>query len=362
MNLNDYLVEFIVGGSLVGLLGLWLVFTVGKKHPEKKEELNRVDVERTEVDLAVAVFKQEYKELVDELISFIKGFLFHPEIFTETYFIHGTRYGSTCLQMVRGLDKDLVVVFIDRLEFLRDAKSKYRHSLGEGSIYPNSGIDCAEGYGSDHYDPFGILKSALNEAGLVEGGVYTRTEQQFYKEVIDSTETPIYIYLAGSEPIQPPDISLPNKFSELLVSTQVQQVDYSDYLTSYLIEPALESLRGEIKEAFLTHLERRGKVLQIGVVEMEFSLQLVKLRFSLNEYESDLISKYTGSLHQFAVLATENFEDFFADFLGQFEPEEGVVFMRGATRVGSFDHRDTLTTSLVMSELSYEFHLVNPIA
>jgi len=362
MNLNDYLIEFIIGGSVVGLFGLWLVVKSKGKHSDKKEEMTRTDdSDKAQEKLlnATLTFKQDYALFVSELIASVKEFLFNPEEFTNTDIMSWMRYDSTYLQMVRGVNKDLVVVFVDRFGFLKEASRHYRNSLIGVSFSHEVGIEYHVDYGSDPSDPFDIYKNALSEAGLVEGRMPSRAEQQFYRDVISSDETPTFIYLAGSEPAEKPVETLPNKFTELLASNQVQQVDYSDYLIGYLIEPSLESLRKEIKEAFLTHLERKGKTLKIGVIEMDFSLQLVKMRFGLNEYEHDMILKFTNSLQDFAVRATENFEDFFSDFLGQFEPEPGFVFMRGKTEVGSFDHCDTLTTSLEGSELSYTFHLAN---
>lgn len=366
MNLNDYLIEFIVqAGIIVGLFGLWLVVKSNKKPSDKNEEAKSTDdgdLAREKILSATLTFKQDYELFVSELISSIKDFLFNPEEFTNTDIMSWVRYDSTYLQMVRGVDKNLVVVFVDRLEFIKQASRYYRASLTGVSFSDDLGIAHHETYGSDALDPFGIYKKALSEAGLVESQMPSRAEQQFYRDIISSDETPTFIYLAGAEPAEVFVEPLPTKFSELLATSQTPPVDYSTYLINYLIEPSLEILRGNIKEAFLIHLERKNKVLEIDDIKMEFSLSEVTMRFPLRQYENKLIFKYTNSLQNFALQATDHFEEFFADFLGQFEPEEGVVFMRGATVVGWIDHRDSITSSLETSEISYTFHLVNPIA
>lgn len=355
MNLNDYLVEFFVGGCILGLLGLWLAFKVNKKHLQKNEEVkspDAADLAREKILSATLTFKQDYELFVSELIDSIKGFLLTPQEFTQTDIIsNGARYDSVYLQMVRGVNENLVVVFVDRLEFLKYASRYYRNSLIGVSFADDISIETC---GSDALDPFGIYKKALSEAGLVESQMPSRAEQQFYRDIISSDETPIFIYLAGTEPAGAPVEPLPTKFSELLATSQTPPVDYSTYLINYLIEPALERLRGNIKEAFLTHLERKNKVLEIDDIKMEFSLSEVTMRFPLRQYEKILIFKYTNSFQNFALQATGHFEEFFADFLGQFEPENGMTFMRGCTLAHCYIDKDELSEP---PELSYTFYL-----
>lgn len=362
MNLNDYLVEFIVGGSLIGLLGLWLIFTVDKKHREKKEDSHQPNAFKTplpQIQIIMNEFKERYESHAKDLFSSVNLFLNTSTKKVESDLLYNPYGPGSEVQMVRGLTNNLVAVFYQPNNFLKLIQEQYRFDCHRAGI-PIKGEEYKE---VNSPDPFGIFYKIMADQGLVEVKELSQASQDFYEEFNTTNGGAFYLQPIGAVQTEPVVEEIkPTKYSELLTNAHYPRPDFTDYLIDYTIKPELFLVQWIIKEAFLAHLEKRGKILKIKEFEMEFSLSEVTMRFKLNEWETEMVSKYTNSLQEFAARAVDNFEAFFAEFLGKFEPEEGVVFMRGATVVGWIDHRDSITSSLETSEISYTFHLVNPIA